>query len=112
MSSDLQSTLEFLQMSDYVSVAIVTAVLYDYVLTFSREVHYVWHRPWTSVSTLFVLVRCLGLFSNIILALLNSTLVPDSVKMYVSKFLLSVASIDNNSIGVPQLPILWLLVHF
>ncbi|KAI9571047.1 hypothetical protein HD554DRAFT_2077756, partial [Boletus coccyginus] len=56
MSSDLQSILELQQMNDYVSLAIVTAVLHDYVLTFSSEVHYVWDRSWTWVSTLFILV--------------------------------------------------------
>ncbi|KAF8548208.1 hypothetical protein OG21DRAFT_1489594 [Imleria badia] len=61
MSSDLQSALELLRMNDYASVVVITAVIYDYFLTFSRELEYVWHRPWTWVSTLFVMVRYLGL---------------------------------------------------
>ncbi|KAI9456180.1 hypothetical protein HD554DRAFT_2178180 [Boletus coccyginus] len=62
MSSDLQSALELQQMYNCVSsmvvsafgminpinqpdtVAVVTVFLYDYVLTFSSEVHYVWVR--------------------------------------------------------------------
>jgi len=48
-------------MNEYVSLTILTAVIYDYVLMFSREMDYVWHRPWTWVSTMFVLVRYLGL---------------------------------------------------
>ncbi|KAI9459278.1 hypothetical protein HD554DRAFT_2137464 [Boletus coccyginus] len=56
MSFDVLSTLEFYRTLDYVSLAKIAAVIYDYSLTFSREVHYVWHKPWTWVSTIFVLV--------------------------------------------------------
>ncbi|KAI9462729.1 hypothetical protein HD554DRAFT_2126533 [Boletus coccyginus] len=66
MSSDVQSSLELLQMNNYLSIATVTAVMYDYVLNFSREVHYVWHRDWTRVTLLFVLVRYFGLFGTIV----------------------------------------------
>ncbi|KAF8547005.1 hypothetical protein OG21DRAFT_1527454 [Imleria badia] len=44
MSSNLQSALEFLQAVNYTSLAIITAVIYDYLLTFSKEVEYVWVR--------------------------------------------------------------------
>jgi len=89
MSSDLQATLELLQMNDYVSVVIVTAVIYDYVLVFSREIDYVWHRPWTWVSTIFVLVRYLGLSFAIIGALGGSTFVPGPVNMCTAIYLVS-----------------------
>ncbi|KAI9573442.1 hypothetical protein HD554DRAFT_871970 [Boletus coccyginus] len=69
MSPEMQSTLELLQTNAYVSLAIVTAVLYDYALTISSEVQYVWHQTWTWVSTLFVLIRYFGLLSTIILGL-------------------------------------------
>ncbi|KAF8446340.1 hypothetical protein L210DRAFT_2971433 [Boletus edulis BED1] len=42
MSSDIQSTLELLVLNNYLSLAIVTAVIYDYILTFSREIEYIW----------------------------------------------------------------------
>ncbi|KAN0092754.1 hypothetical protein V8E55_003538 [Tylopilus felleus] len=42
-------------------VVIITVVGYDYFLTLSQEIDYVWLRPWTWVSTLFVIVRYVGL---------------------------------------------------
>ncbi|KAF8452766.1 hypothetical protein L210DRAFT_3499625 [Boletus edulis BED1] len=38
MSSDVQSALAVLQLNDYISLIIATAVTYDYCLTFSKEV--------------------------------------------------------------------------
>ncbi|KAF8452900.1 hypothetical protein L210DRAFT_3755841 [Boletus edulis BED1] len=61
MSSDIQSALELIVLNNYLSVLTVTAVVYDYILTFSREVEYIWLRPWTWVSTMFVVVRYIGL---------------------------------------------------
>ncbi|KAF8552127.1 hypothetical protein OG21DRAFT_176184 [Imleria badia] len=58
-----------------------SAVIYDYVLTFSREVDYIWHRPWTLVSTMFVLVRYLGLSWAILMGLWSTSFVPGPVKM-------------------------------
>ncbi|KAF8452718.1 hypothetical protein L210DRAFT_2053440 [Boletus edulis BED1] len=63
MSSDVQSALTFLQLNDYISLVIATAVIYDYFLTISNEVAYIWKRPWTIVSTLFLLVRYVGCLS-------------------------------------------------
>ncbi|KAN0081362.1 hypothetical protein V8E55_008986 [Tylopilus felleus] len=88
MSSDLQSALELLQLNDYASVVMITAVVYDYFLTLSREIEYIWCRPWTWVSALFVMVRYLGLCWAILTALPGSTFVPGPVKvstaLYVS----------------------------
>ncbi|KAF9232808.1 hypothetical protein BU15DRAFT_67125 [Melanogaster broomeanus] len=56
MSSDLQSVLASIQLNDYISVAIATALGYDYLLTFAQEIEYVWKRPWSWVSTLFIVV--------------------------------------------------------
>ncbi|KAI9567455.1 hypothetical protein HD554DRAFT_2107325 [Boletus coccyginus] len=67
-------------MTNYGSLALVTVVLYDYVLTFSSEVHYVWHKPWTWVSTLFVLVCYVGLSSVILHGLWGSTFLFGSVR--------------------------------
>ncbi|KAI9566856.1 hypothetical protein HD554DRAFT_2174021 [Boletus coccyginus] len=44
------------------TVVILISVGYDYGLTFSREIKYVWTKSWTWVSTLFVLVRYCGLY--------------------------------------------------
>jgi len=61
MASDLRFALEFLQLCDYATIMALSAVGYDYILTFAREVEYIWCRRWTWVSTMFVLVRYLGL---------------------------------------------------
>ncbi|KAF8127588.1 hypothetical protein EV363DRAFT_1171890 [Boletus edulis] len=61
MSSGLQSTLEHLVLNSRISLTVVTVVVYDYLLTFSREIEYIWLRPWTWVSTMFVVVRYIGL---------------------------------------------------
>ncbi|KAF8548547.1 hypothetical protein OG21DRAFT_1516181 [Imleria badia] len=62
MSSAVQSALTSLRQNDYASLAILTAVGYDYVLTFSDEIEYIWNKPWTWVSALFILV-CIALHS-------------------------------------------------
>ncbi|KAI9457051.1 hypothetical protein HD554DRAFT_1830403 [Boletus coccyginus] len=83
MASDQQSIdiLASLQQADYLALVIVTAVVYDYTLTFSREIEYIWNRPWTFVSYLFVLVRYLGLCAFITLALVTTTFLPGSSKV-------------------------------
>ncbi|KAF9237820.1 hypothetical protein BU15DRAFT_75615 [Melanogaster broomeanus] len=42
MATDPQSILATLRLSDYLSLVIVTAIAYDYVLTLPREVKHVW----------------------------------------------------------------------
>ncbi|KAF8553297.1 hypothetical protein OG21DRAFT_1261156 [Imleria badia] len=81
MSSALQSALTNLQQNDYVSLAIIAAVGYDYVLTFSNEIDYIWSKPWTWVSTLFFLVRYAGLYGLVISALEGSSLLPGPAKV-------------------------------
>ncbi|KAF8452901.1 hypothetical protein L210DRAFT_3639344 [Boletus edulis BED1] len=60
MSSDIQSTLELLVLNNYLSLAIVTAVVYDYILTFSEEIEYIWVRYiglcWIMTKTLVVMI--------------------------------------------------------
>ncbi|KAF8126805.1 hypothetical protein EV363DRAFT_1347490 [Boletus edulis] len=63
MSSDVQSLLASQRSSDYGSLVIIIAVSYDYCVTFSNEVKYIWRRPWTWVSTLFLLIRYAGYLS-------------------------------------------------
>ncbi|KAF8452880.1 hypothetical protein L210DRAFT_3639323 [Boletus edulis BED1] len=48
------------ELDNYTSIVIVIALSYDYCLTFSKEVTYIWQRPWTRVSTLFLLVSFLA----------------------------------------------------
>ncbi|KAF8122270.1 hypothetical protein EV363DRAFT_1182843 [Boletus edulis] len=62
MSSDIRSALQLLVLNNYITVAGLTVVVYDYALTFSRELDYVWCQSWTWVSTMFVVVRYIGLY--------------------------------------------------
>ncbi|KAF8558536.1 hypothetical protein OG21DRAFT_1068460 [Imleria badia] len=84
MSSDIQSALEQLQLNDYISLVIVTAVSYDYCHTFSQEVNYIWQRPWTWVSTLFLLVRYGGCLSALSLALGGTSFIPGPLEVRCS----------------------------
>jgi len=76
MASSPQSIMASLQQGDYTTLVVLTAVGYDYILTFSREVEYIWNKPWTSVSTFFVLVRYFGLCAFITLSLVGSSFLP------------------------------------
>ncbi|KAF8843543.1 hypothetical protein BDN67DRAFT_964367 [Paxillus ammoniavirescens] len=73
MSSEIQSVMASLQLSNYIAVVMTTAVGYDYILTFSREVEYVWKRPWSWISTLFVVVRYMGCLSAMVQSFFGST---------------------------------------
>ncbi|KAF8836255.1 hypothetical protein BDN67DRAFT_974367 [Paxillus ammoniavirescens] len=77
MSSETQSILASIQLNDYISVA--TAVGYDFILTFANEIEYVWQRPWTWVSTLFVVVRYVGCVTALVGAFFGSTMMPGPV---------------------------------
>ncbi|KAN0092668.1 hypothetical protein V8E55_003452 [Tylopilus felleus] len=76
MSSAAQFALLTLLQNDYLSVAMLTAVGYDYLLTFSDEIEYIWTKPWTWVSTMFVLVRYAGLCSFTTTTILGCSLLP------------------------------------
>ncbi|KAF8126721.1 hypothetical protein EV363DRAFT_1173548 [Boletus edulis] len=58
MSSDPQTTLEHLVVNNYISLAGITVVVYDYSewFTGNRSIEYIWLRPWTWVSMMFVVV--------------------------------------------------------
>ncbi|KAF8551159.1 hypothetical protein OG21DRAFT_1513128 [Imleria badia] len=65
-ASAIQSALTGLQQNNYGSLAMPIAIGYDCVLTFSNEIEYIWSKPWTWVSTLFIIVRYFGLFNAIV----------------------------------------------
>ncbi|KAF8548550.1 hypothetical protein OG21DRAFT_748850 [Imleria badia] len=69
--------------NNYVTVVALTAVGYDYVLTFSDEITYIWSKPWTWVSTLFVLVRYFGLLNLTFISLVGSSFLPGPAETYV-----------------------------
>jgi len=81
MSSDVQSILQVIFTGNKVSLAMVTVVVYDYILTFPREVEYVWNKPWTWVSTLFLVVRYCGIYSAIQESLMGTTFIPGPLTM-------------------------------
>ncbi|KAF8119518.1 hypothetical protein EV363DRAFT_1382721 [Boletus edulis] len=80
MSFNIQSTLQLLALDNYLSLAGITVVVHDYALTFSREIDYVWCRPWTWVSTMFVVVRYIGLYW-IVTFVAGTSFVPGPVKV-------------------------------
>ncbi|KAF8548553.1 hypothetical protein OG21DRAFT_1516190 [Imleria badia] len=81
-SAPLQSALISLQQNNYLTLSIIAAVGYDYVLTFSNEIEYIWSKPWTWVSTLFILVRYSGLCSIMTITLLGSIFLPGPAKVF------------------------------
>ncbi|KAF8125332.1 hypothetical protein EV363DRAFT_638843 [Boletus edulis] len=89
MSSDLQSLLEPVVLSNYLTFVVITAVVYDYVLTFSREIEYIWCKPWTRVSAMFVVIRYIGLCWVVTSALLGSTFVPGPLEVSTVVYLLT-----------------------
>ncbi|KAF8428915.1 hypothetical protein L210DRAFT_3563711 [Boletus edulis BED1] len=89
MSSDLQSLLEPVVLNNYITLVIITAVVYDYVLTFSREIEYIWCKPWTRVSAMFVVVRYIGLCWVLTSALNGSSFVPGPLEACRAVTLLS-----------------------
>ncbi|KAN0092667.1 hypothetical protein V8E55_003451, partial [Tylopilus felleus] len=80
MSAALQSALTILQRDDYVTVAMLTAVGYDYILTFSNEIKYIWRKPWSSISVLFLIVRYGGLYAAASISILGSSFLPGPIK--------------------------------
>ncbi|KAF8126819.1 hypothetical protein EV363DRAFT_1452836 [Boletus edulis] len=81
MSSELQTALAELQLNDYISLVLATTVVYDYCLVIPKEVTYIWKRPWTWVSTLYLLIRYVGCLSALTAAFNGSTLIPGPVKV-------------------------------
>ncbi|KAF8452899.1 hypothetical protein L210DRAFT_3755840 [Boletus edulis BED1] len=71
MSSDIQSALELLVLHNYLSLVVATAVVYDYLLTFSKEIEYFW-------------VRYIGLCWVVIIALYGTSFIPGPLETYVS----------------------------
>jgi len=79
MSSDIQSALAQQRLNYYTALVISVAIGYDYCLTFSKEVTFIWQRPWTRVSTLFLLIRYVGCLSAFSFVLSGSSFIPGPV---------------------------------
>ncbi|KAF8549111.1 hypothetical protein OG21DRAFT_629999 [Imleria badia] len=92
MSSDseLASEVAVLQFTNILSLVIVTAVAYDYIITLPKEMHYIWNRPWTFVSAMFFIVRYVGLAVALIEGLYGSTFIPGPTQVSTVLLLASV----------------------
>ncbi|KIJ61609.1 hypothetical protein HYDPIDRAFT_189505 [Hydnomerulius pinastri MD-312] len=87
MASDAVSEYAALQLNDYLSVGILAAISYNYVLTFLQEIEYVWLRPWTSMSTMFLVVRYLGLSMALLQGLGDTSFVYEPVPVRTALYL-------------------------
>lgn len=63
-STDISSLSS--QVTDYVVVAFSVLVIYDWVLTFGREVELVWRQHWSPMTVLYLSVRYAGILYAII----------------------------------------------
>ncbi|KAG2144259.1 hypothetical protein DEU56DRAFT_937959 [Suillus clintonianus] len=57
-----------LRWNNNVSVAAITLISYEYLLLLEKEVEYVWKRPWSLMSCLYLVVRYFGLFLALLCA--------------------------------------------
>ncbi|KAG2754932.1 hypothetical protein P692DRAFT_20900141 [Suillus brevipes Sb2] len=57
-----QEVVTGLRWNNNVSVAMITLISYEYLLLLDKEVKYVWKRPWSLMSCLYLVVRYFGLF--------------------------------------------------
>ncbi|KAG1860638.1 hypothetical protein DFJ58DRAFT_269102 [Suillus subalutaceus] len=66
MSESEQEAIAGLRWNDSISVALFTVMSYEYLLLLDKEIKYVWKRPWSVMSCLYLVVRYLGLSLAII----------------------------------------------
>jgi len=55
--TELTTLAETLMVGRYATTAGAVVWLYDYLLTFSAEYHYVWTKKWSLVKALYLIVR-------------------------------------------------------
>jgi len=90
MSSDsTESVYKALILNNYISLIGCAIVGYDYILTFPREIDYIWRRRWTWVSAIFVLVRYPGLCWGLLGDLLGTSFIPGPLNTCNVLFLVS-----------------------
>ncbi|KAG1862594.1 hypothetical protein DFJ58DRAFT_234219 [Suillus subalutaceus] len=59
--SELEASLYALDWNNYISVATITTISYEYVLQFEKEVAYVWGRQWSVMTYLYFATRYFGI---------------------------------------------------
>ncbi|KAF9232805.1 hypothetical protein BU15DRAFT_80792 [Melanogaster broomeanus] len=92
MSYETQSILAGIQLNDYTSVIIATAVGYDF--TRCVLIEFVWKRPWSWVSTMFNVVRYVGCCNVMLAAFTSTTFEPGPVMTYVSTHLMVLRNVS------------------
>ncbi|KAG1726652.1 hypothetical protein EDB19DRAFT_1718914 [Suillus lakei] len=51
-----------LRWNNNIAVAIFTLISYEYILQFEKEVKFVWTKPWSMMTYLYLVVRYFGIF--------------------------------------------------
>ncbi|KAH7925234.1 hypothetical protein BV22DRAFT_1046891 [Leucogyrophana mollusca] len=63
-----------MQLTKYLGAVSVAILIYDYLLTFERELKYVWHFPWSTVKVLFFYTRYMPFIDTIVMILYRDLL--------------------------------------
>ncbi|KAG1851571.1 hypothetical protein DFJ58DRAFT_421358 [Suillus subalutaceus] len=75
-----QEVVTGLYWNNYLSVTAITVIFYEYFLLLDKEAKYVWKRPWSIMSCLYLVVRYFGLFLVLLCGLWGGLLyMPESV---------------------------------
>ncbi|KAG1738981.1 hypothetical protein EDB19DRAFT_867843 [Suillus lakei] len=75
-----QEVVAGLRWNNNISVVTITLICYEYFLLLDKEVKYVWKRPWSLMSCLYLVVRYLGLFLALLWGCWGGLLyIPESV---------------------------------
>ncbi|KAG0691627.1 hypothetical protein DFH29DRAFT_977065, partial [Suillus ampliporus] len=59
------------RITSYFIVASLTAVVYDWALTFGQEFELVWMHRWSLMTVLYICVRCLGILYSVYVCAVN-----------------------------------------
>jgi hypothetical protein len=54
------------QLLAYIIAAISTVIVYDWVLTFRKEVELIWRQRWSFMTLLYISVRYVGILYSVI----------------------------------------------
>ncbi|KAG2143818.1 uncharacterized protein EDB93DRAFT_1251869 [Suillus bovinus] len=85
--SEEEAAAAALRWNNNVSVAAIALISYEYLLLFSKEIEYVWKRPWSLMSCLYLVVRYFGLFLAMVCACWGGLLyIPESVSIRLLPF--------------------------
>jgi len=103
--ADQISVLKDIQLVNYVNVVAVTILVYDYCITFSREIVHIWGHSFSAISLLFLFTRYLP-FADSAILLIHTNLPNPSVHLYSALFKTQVWSV---TIGISIAAVVLLL---